>query len=90
VDRKREVEHEFRTSDKKKNEHNTSSMISKSLRWFCRCQTYQVRLFSTHTSPRVQPTVVSPRRLRQLKSKSALISFPATRAVNIMRMVAHA
>lgn len=53
-------------------------------------EAYQVKLFSTHTRPRVQPTVVSPRRVRQLKSRSVLISLPKTRAVKIMRTAAQA
>lgn len=53
-----------------------------------RCQTYQVRLFRTQTRPRVQPTAVSPRRLRQLNNRSVLTSLPATRAVKTMRTAA--
>jgi hypothetical protein len=49
-----------------------------------------MRLLSTHTSPKVQPTVVSPRKLRQLKSRSTLTSLPATMAVKTIRTDAHA
>jgi hypothetical protein len=53
-------------------------------------RTYQMRLLSTHTSPRVQPTVVSPRKLRQFSRRSVLTSFPATMAVKTIRTAAHA
>lgn len=51
---------------------------------------YLVRLFSIQMSARVQPTVVSPRRVSQLNSKSRLTSLPATRAVKTMSTPAHA
>jgi|SRR5690242_14735678 len=51
---------------------------------------YLVRLLSIQTSPRVQPTVVSPRSVSQLKSRSRLMSFPATSAVKTMSTAAHA
>jgi hypothetical protein len=46
------------------------------------------KLFSIHTSANVHPTVVSPRRLRQLNSKSSLTCLPATSAVNTIKIVA--
>ena len=51
---------------------------------------YLVRLFSIQTSPKVQPTVVSPRNVSQLQIRSKLISLPATRAVKTMSSAAHA
>lgn len=53
-------------------------------------EAYHVRLFRTQTSPRVQPTVVSPRRLCQLNNRSVLISLPKTRAVKMIRTAAQA
>lgn len=48
-----------------------------------------MRLFNTHTSPSVHPTVVSPRKVRQLNTRSVLTSFPATSAVKTIRIAAH-
>ena len=42
---------------------------------------------SIQTRPSIHPTVVSPRKLRQLSTKSKLKCAPATRAVNRMSTV---
>ena len=52
--------------------------------------TYHIKLFNIQTRPSIQPPVTSPRKLRQLRSRSSEISLPATRAVNRMRTLAHA
>lgn len=50
--------------------------------------TYPMELLSSQTKLSVHPTVVSPRRLRQLSIRSKEKAVPATSAVNRMRMVA--
>lgn len=50
--------------------------------------TYPNTLVSTQHNPRVQPTAVSPRMLRQLRTRSGEKGFPAARAVKRMRDVA--
>ena len=42
---------------------------------------YSTKLSSIQQSPRVHPTVVSPLRLRQLRTRSRLNCLPATRVV---------
>ncbi len=50
---------------------------------------YLRKLFNIQQSPRVQPTVVSPLILRQLKIRSNEKLLPSTKAVKIMSTVAH-
>lgn len=49
---------------------------------------YANTLVSTQHNPNVQPTAVSPRMLRQLRTRSGEKGFPAARAVKKMRAVA--
>lgn len=50
--------------------------------------TYPSTLFRIQHNPSVQPTVVSPLMVRQLKIRSNVNTLPATSVVNNMRMVA--
>lgn len=87
----RKVQYELRTGDEQKYEDNAViESVNVCVPSGYMYEAHQVRLFNTQTSPNVQPTVVSPRRLRQLNNKSTLTSLPATRAVNIMRIAAQA
>lgn len=52
-------------------------------------RTYPRKLSNNQHSPSVHPTVVSPLKVRQLSTISALNSFPATSVVNRIRTVAH-
>jgi hypothetical protein len=49
---------------------------------------YPIKLFNSQTTPNIHPTVVSPRRLLQLSTKSREKRLPATSAVNRIRAVA--
>lgn len=50
--------------------------------------TYPSTLLRIQHNPSVQPTVVSPLMVRQLKIRSNVNTLPATSVVNNMRMVA--
>ena len=50
--------------------------------------TYPNALVSSQHNASVQPTAVSPRMLRQLRTRSGEKGFPAARAVKRMRAVA--
>ena len=91
VNRKRKIEDKLGACNEEKDENGAGEVSARSVEHGVgRSQAYQVRLFKTQTRPRVQPTVVSPRRLRQLNKRSVLISLPATRAVKMMRTAAQA
>ena len=49
---------------------------------------YPRKLFSIQHNPRAQPTVVSPRMLRQLRIRSNVNGWPATNVVKSIRTVA--
>ena len=55
-----------------------------------RGRTYAINEFNNHTNESIHPTVVSPRKERQLNTRSRLKLRPATRAVKRMRAVATA
>lgn len=56
--------------------------------WFL--ETYKTRLFRIQATPSIHPTVTSPLKLRQLKSRAGRTGRPATSAVKMMRMQAEA
>lgn len=90
VYRKGEVEDEFRACDQQENENNTVERLGIMRLSMMILGAYQVMLFNTQTRPSVHPTVVSPRKLRQLNKRSVFISLPKTSAVNRIRTPAHA
>lgn len=49
---------------------------------------YMTMLQSSQTIPRVHPTVLSPRTLRQEKMRSSVNAFPATSALKRIRAAA--
>ena len=49
---------------------------------------YPTKLSSIQTNPSVHPTVVSPRKLRQLSTKSSENGLPATSTVNNINTIA--
>lgn len=53
-------------------------------------EAYPNKEFNNHTKPNIQPTVVSPLKLRQLSTRSMLKLLPATSTVNRIRAVAAA
>ena len=54
----------------------------------CSTGAYPSKLFRIQHNPSVQPTVVSPLILRQLRIRSNVNTLPATNVVNNMSMVA--
>lgn len=88
-----EVGHEFRAGNEEEEEYDPGRWPS--VRWVWQAHengrllwTYASKLFKIQHNPNVQPTVVSPLMLRQLKIRSNVNALPATRVVNNMRMVA--
>ena len=91
MDSEGEIKHELRARYQEENEDGTGiRQQGARVEVDVDVVTYLVRLFSIQMSPRVQPTVVSPRRVSQLNSRSRLTSLPATRAVKTMSTPAHA
>ena len=52
--------------------------------------THPIPLFSIHTSPSIQPRVVSPRNASQLRTRFSENAVPYTRVVNRIKAVAEA
>lgn len=90
MDGEGEIKHELRARYQEKNEDGTGICQQLWVPAVTAGAAYLVRLFSIQMSPRVQPTVVSPRSVSQLNSRSRLTSLPATRAVKTMSTPAHA
>jgi hypothetical protein len=94
VDRKRKVGDELGSNNKDEYEDDAEEKLGPNLgrvvnREDRSAASYLIKLFNNHTSANIQPTVVSGRMVRQLRTRSSFSSFPATSTVKTIRTAAH-